>query len=66
LPDDRLLTAAEVSALLGVPTGWVRERTREGQLPHVRLGRYRRYDRADVLAWLEAQKGRRCAAAAAG
>lgn len=53
---DRLLTAGEVADLLGVPEGWVRERTRAGQLPHVTLGRYRRYDRADVLAWVEAQK----------
>ena len=53
---DRLLTAAEVAELLGVPEGWGRERTRAGQLPHVALGRYRRYDRADVEAWLDAQK----------
>jgi excisionase family DNA binding protein len=53
---DRLLTADEVAELLGVPEGWVRERTRAGQLPHVALGRYRRYDRADVLAWVEEQK----------
>ena len=53
---DRLLTAEEVADLLAVPEGWVRERTRAGQLPHVRIGRYRRYDRADVLAWVEAQK----------
>jgi excisionase family DNA binding protein len=53
---DRLLTAAEVAELLGVPTSWVRDRTRAGEMPHVPLGRYRRYVRADVLAWLDDQK----------
>jgi excisionase family DNA binding protein len=53
---ERLLTAAEVAALLAVPTRWVREHTRSGHLPVVELGRYRRYDRGDVLAWVEQQK----------
>ena len=40
---DRLLTAAEVADLLAVKESWVREATRDGRLPHLRLGRYRRY-----------------------
>ncbi len=51
-----LLTAEQVGELLAVPTSWVREATRANKLPVVKLGRYRRYDRADVLAWLQAQK----------
>ena len=50
---DRLLTADEVAALLSVPVSWVRESTRSGAMPHVELGRYRRYRRDAVLAWLE-------------
>jgi excisionase family DNA binding protein len=53
---DRLLEAAEVAAMFSVPERWVREATRAGRLPCVRLGRYVRYDRGDVLAWVEAQK----------
>jgi excisionase family DNA binding protein len=53
---DRLLDEAEVAELLHVPRRWVRTAGREGKLPSVQLGRYRRYDRADVLAWVEAQK----------
>jgi excisionase family DNA binding protein len=53
---DRLLTATEIAELLSVPVSWVREHTRSGLVPHVPLGRYVRYDRADVLAWVEAQK----------
>lgn len=53
---DRLLNAAEVAALLSVPTSWVREQTRAGNLPHLALGRYKRYEREAVLAWLEGQR----------
>ena len=50
---ERLLDAAEVAELLSVPESWVRQETRAGRLPHVALGRYRRYRRDAVLAWLE-------------
>jgi excisionase family DNA binding protein len=53
---DRLLVAAEAADLLALPVSWVREATRQGDLPHVKLGRYRRYVRADLEAWIEAQK----------
>jgi len=53
---DRLLTAGEAADLLAMKVSWVREATREGRLPHVKLGRYRRYIRADLLAYVEEQK----------
>ena len=50
--NDDLLTADEVAALLRVTTGWVYTETRAGRIPHVPLGRYRRYRRATILRWL--------------
>jgi excisionase family DNA binding protein len=50
---DRLLTADEIAGRLGVPTSWVRESVRSGAIPHVRLGRYVRFDMGDVEVWLE-------------
>jgi excisionase family DNA binding protein len=58
---DRLLTAKEVAELLAVPESWVREATREGRIPHLRLGRYRRYQPAAIDAWL-AENSRDCKA----
>jgi excisionase family DNA binding protein len=55
---DRLLTDAEAADLLAVPKSWVGEAARQGRLPCVMLGRYRRFDRTDLLAWLEQQKAR--------
>ena len=55
--NERLLTAGEVAELLAVPESWVREATREGRLPYLALGRYRRYSRAEIEAWLAGQRG---------
>ena len=57
MSDERLLTAKEVAALLAVPESWVREATRDGRLPHLKLGRYRRYQRHAIDAWLQAHQG---------
>jgi excisionase family DNA binding protein len=49
---DRLLTADELAALLGVKTQWIWAQARAGRIPHVRLGRYRRFRESAVEAWL--------------
>jgi len=53
---ERLLTAAEVAERLNVPESWVRGETRAGRIPHLPLGRYRRYDWLAVVEWLEEQR----------
>lgn len=54
---ERLLIAKEVAELLAVPESWVREATQAGRLPHLCLGRYRRYERGAIEAWLAEQRG---------
>lgn len=49
---ESLLTAHEVAELLGVPASWVYEQSRGGRIPTVTLGRYRRYRREAIEAWL--------------
>ena len=51
-----LLTAEDVAERLGVTVDWVWAATREGRIPHVKLGRYRRYVRADLEKWIEGHK----------
>ena len=55
-----LVDASAVARRLGVPVSWVREQTRSGAIPHVRLGRYVRYELEAVDEWLAAcrQPGR--------
>ena len=52
-----LLTADEVAELLGVPKSWVYEQSRRGAIPTVTLGRYRRYRREAIEAWIERLEG---------
>lgn len=47
-----LVDAAGVAERLGVPKSWVLESARSGAIPHVRLGRYVRFDLDDVEEWL--------------
>ncbi len=50
---ETLLTADEVASLLRVTRGWVYAETRARRIPHVRLGRYVRYRRSAVEAWVD-------------
>ena len=50
-----LIDAEAAGVLLGVPATWVRAQARAGAIPHVRLGHYVRFDRAELLEWRAAQ-----------
>jgi excisionase family DNA binding protein len=61
LSDDlhELLTVDEVAALLKVSKSWVYEHVRSsvsGRLPAVKLGKYVRFDRDDIRAYLNAKR----------
>jgi excisionase family DNA binding protein len=49
---DKLLTAEELAERLRVKTEWVWAQARAGRIPHVRLGRYRRFRESAIEAWL--------------
>jgi excisionase family DNA binding protein len=48
-----LLTPEELAERLHVPRSWVYEQSRQGNIPTHRLGRYIRFDLAEVKAWLK-------------
>ena len=50
---DRLLTAEEIADRLGMRIDWVWAQARAGRIPHVRLGRYRRFRESAIEAWLK-------------
>ena len=52
----RLLTAKEVGALLQLNSSWVLDAARRNAIPHIRLGRYVRFRRIDIEAWLVDQR----------
>jgi hypothetical protein len=47
----RLIDAKAAGVLLGVPHTWVLEEARHDRLPHIRLGRYVRFEPDELLAW---------------
>jgi excisionase family DNA binding protein len=60
---NEILTPAQIAERLQVKRSWVYEQTREragiqgpDQFPHIKLGRYLRFDWTDVLQWLERHK----------
>ena len=58
---EALLTVEEVSALLKVPKSWVYGKTRRRgleRLPHLKLGKYLRFEEHDVKAFLQRCKSR--------
>ncbi len=49
----RLLTAAEVASMLGVPRSWVYEQSRRELIPTVPLGRYRPFREEAIARMIE-------------
>lgn len=45
------LTIDEAAALIRVPKSWLYERTRTNAVPHIKLGKYLRFDQQEFLAW---------------
>jgi excisionase family DNA binding protein len=46
-----LIDAAGAAELLSVPRSWVLAEARADRIPHVRLGRYVRFDAAELAGW---------------
>jgi hypothetical protein len=46
-----LIDARAAGELLGVPASWVLEQARHDRIPNIQLGRYRRFDSEQLLAW---------------
>jgi excisionase family DNA binding protein len=51
-----LIDAAQAGELLGVPKTWVLAEARADRIPHVRLGRYVRFEPKELEQWWEARR----------
>jgi excisionase family DNA binding protein len=57
--DDALLTVQDAARLLKVPVSWVYEHVRpasQDRLPVVKLGKYLRFHRRDLQAYIDAKR----------
>lgn len=51
-----LIDSAQAADLLGVPKTWVLAEARADRIPHVRLGRYVRFEAEQLEAWWQARR----------
>ena len=51
-----LLDAKGAAELLNVPATWVLAEARADRIPHVRLGRYVRFDADELAAWWQSRR----------
>jgi excisionase family DNA binding protein len=51
-----LLDSKAAAALLNVPASWVLAEARADRIPHVRLGRYVRFDAAELRNWWQGRR----------
>ena len=59
MDDAPLMTVHEVAELLQVPSSWVYEHTRRraaNRIPGVRLGKYWRFQREDIIRWIDTNR----------
>lgn len=53
---NRLFDAQQAAEQLGVPPTWLLAQARKGAAPHVRLGKYVRFDADDLERWIACLK----------
>lgn len=52
----RYLVAAEAAEYLGLTRDALYTRTRQGEIPHIRMGRSLRWDMQDLDLWMRRQR----------
>lgn len=50
-----LVGISEMAKQLNVPVSWLYSRTRTKEIPHYKVGKYVKFDEAEVWEWLKKQ-----------
>jgi len=59
MTEDRLDTLDDVrqtAEWTGLPVSWWYSQAEAGNVPHLKVGKYLRFRRTEIVAWLEAQR----------
>lgn len=56
MDEQRLLNVGELAKQLSLPRSWIYSRTRTGEIPLVRAGKYVRFSLSEVMTWLKGQQ----------
>jgi excisionase family DNA binding protein len=55
--NEPLLDAEQLSAQLAIPSSWLEQKAREGVIPSLEFGRWRRFRRSEVEAAVRVRQG---------
>ena len=53
--NQNLISINEMAKKLSVPISWIYQRTRTGEIPHYKIGKYVRFDEEMVWEWIKKQ-----------
>lgn len=53
--DEPLLTVQQAAHLLSVRRRWIYDACAQREIPYIKVGRYTRFRRSELLAWLDAR-----------
>ncbi len=56
--NQNLIGINEMAEKLDVPVSWLYSRTRTNEIPHYKVGKYRKFDESEVFEWLKLQSDR--------
>ncbi len=56
--NQNLIGINEMAEKLDVPVSWLYSRTRTNEIPHYRVGKYRKFNESEVFEWLKLQSDR--------
>jgi excisionase family DNA binding protein len=56
LPFEPLESIGETAEWSTLPVSWLYAQTAAGTIPHLRIGKYVKFRRSEVLAWLETKR----------
>jgi excisionase family DNA binding protein len=51
----KLIGITQLAKILDVPVSWLYSRTRTNEIPHYKVGKYRKFDESEVWDWLKKQ-----------
>ena len=48
-----LITVDELATMLQVPKSWIYDRTRNNRIPYIKIGKYIRFDKDEIIEWIK-------------
>jgi excisionase family DNA binding protein len=54
--NQNLIGIKEMALKLDVPVSWLYSRTRTKEIPHLKIGKYVRFDEDEVIDWIKQQQ----------